>query len=218
MAADDRRPGGRGARARRGRRGREGVLRATDGRPPAWPRSSWATTRPAPSTSAASRRPPARSGSPASTIACRRHADEEVAELIERLNADDEVSGILVQLPVPGHLDGVRLTGLIDPAKDVDGLTPVSAGLLALGPGLRPCTPAGVMELLDHAAPSWRAPRRSSSAARTSSASRWPSCCSRANATVTTCHSRTRDLAAVCRRADVLVVAVGRAGLVAATG
>ena len=68
---------------------------------------------------------------------------EEVVALIERLNADPEVSGILCQLPVPDHLDGVELTGLIDPGKDVDGLTPVSAGLLALGrEGLRPCTPS----------------------------------------------------------------------------
>jgi methylenetetrahydrofolate dehydrogenase (NADP+)/methenyltetrahydrofolate cyclohydrolase len=69
---------------------------------------------------------------------------EQVIELIEQLNADAEVSGIICQLPVPDHLDGVELTGLIDPGKDVDGLTPVSAGLLALGrDGLRPATPVG---------------------------------------------------------------------------
>src|SRR4051794_1445799 len=74
----------------------------------------------------------------------------DVEALIERLNADDAVSGILCQLPVPDHLDGVHLTGLIDAGKDVDGLTPVSAGLLALGrDGLRPCTPQGVMVLLE---------------------------------------------------------------------
>ena len=69
---------------------------------------------------------------------------EQVVELIEQLNADPAVSGILCQLPVPDHLDGVELTGLVDPGKDVDGLTPISAGRLALGePGLRPCTPGG---------------------------------------------------------------------------
>src|SRR3954447_266642 len=76
----------------------------------------------------------------------------EVEALIERLNADDAVSGILLQLPVPDHMDGVHLTGLIDAKKDVDGLTPLSAGLLALGrEGLRPCTPSGVMLLLAEA-------------------------------------------------------------------
>ena len=77
---------------------------------------------------------------------------EQVAGLIEQLNADPAVSGILCQLPVPDHLDGVELTGLVDPGKDVDGLTPISAGRLALGePGLRPCTPEGTMILLEHA-------------------------------------------------------------------
>ena len=69
---------------------------------------------------------------------------EQVVELLSELNADPRVSGILLQLPTPPHIDGSHLTTLIDPAKDVDGLTPVSAGLLAKGlPGLRPCTPAG---------------------------------------------------------------------------
>src|SRR5918995_1601439 len=71
-------------------------------------------------------------------------AQHDVAALLRDLNADARVSGILLQLPTPGHIDGNGLTWLIDPAKDVDGLTPVSAGLLAKGrPGLRPCTPAG---------------------------------------------------------------------------
>src|ERR1044072_7774943 len=79
-------------------------------------------------------------------------AGAELVDLIERLNGDPAVDGILLQLPLPGHLDGVELTGLIDPDKDVDGLTPVSAGRLALGrEGLRPCTPQGVMTLLDAA-------------------------------------------------------------------
>src|ERR1019366_7072896 len=74
---------------------------------------------------------------------------EDVASELEGLNADETVSGVLLQLPVPEHLDGPALTAIIDPDKDVDGLTPVNAGLLSLGrPGLRPCTPLGVMELL----------------------------------------------------------------------
>ena len=105
---------------------------------------------------------------------------EEVAEELERLNADEAVSGVLLQLPVPEHLDGPALTAMIDPDKDVDGLTPVNAGLLSLGrPGLRPCTPLG-RDGAAGATPAWRsrAPRRWSSGARTCSASRWPSCCS----------------------------------------
>ena len=105
---------------------------------------------------------------------------EDLVALIERLNDDSSVDGILLQLPLPGHLDGVELTGMIDADKDVDGLTPVSAGRLTLGiEGLRPCTPQGVMALLGRPARSSRAPRSSSSAGRTSSASRWCSFCSK---------------------------------------
>src|SRR5918992_517806 len=79
-----------------------------------------------------------------------RSSHDEVEDLLRELNDDARVSGILLQLPTPPHIDGGALAATIDPAKDVDGLTPVSAGLLAKGrPGLRPCTPAGVMELLD---------------------------------------------------------------------
>ena len=141
--------------------------------------------------------------------------EAEVTELIERLNADNDVSGILVQLPVPEHLEGVRLTGLVEPAKDVDGLTPVSAGLLALGrPGLRPCTPTGVMLLLEHAGAQLRGAEAVVVGRSNLFGKPMAQLLLAADATVTTCHSRTRDLAAVCRRADVLVVAAGRAGLV----
>jgi len=140
---------------------------------------------------------------------------DDVEALLQDLNADARVSGILLQLPTPAHIDGPGLTWLIDPAKDVDGLTPVSAGLLAKGrPGLRPCTPLGVMELLDrHDVPLEGAeavvvgrsdlvgkPLAQLLLAR--------------HATVTICHSRTRDLPEVCRRADVLVAAVGRPQMV----
>ena len=121
------------------------------------------------------------------------------------------MSGILLQLPTPPQVDGAALTELIDPLKDVDGLTPASAGLLAKGrPGLRPCTPAGVMELLrrhDVALEGAEAVvvGRSDLVGKPLAALLLA-----ANATVTTCHSRTRDLPGVCRRADVLVAAVGR--------
>ncbi|HLH64908.1 MAG TPA: bifunctional methylenetetrahydrofolate dehydrogenase/methenyltetrahydrofolate cyclohydrolase FolD [Solirubrobacteraceae bacterium] len=141
--------------------------------------------------------------------------EQEVAELIRQLNGDDRVSGILLQLPTPAHIDGSRLTTLIDAGKDVDGLTPVSAGLLAKGlPGLRPCTPAGVIELLARhqvamegaeAVVVGRSDLVGKPVAQLLLAE---------NATVTLCHSRTRDLPSVCRRADILIAAVGRAQMI----
>jgi len=141
----------------------------------------------------------------------------EVVELIEQLNADPAVSGILCQLPVPDHLDGVELTGLIDAMKDVDGLTPVSAGLLALGrEGLRPCTPSGVMTLLEVAGTELEGAEAVVIGRSNLFGKPMAQLLLGANATVTMCHSRTRDLAAVCRRADVLIAAVGRARMVKA--
>jgi methylenetetrahydrofolate dehydrogenase (NADP+)/methenyltetrahydrofolate cyclohydrolase len=140
---------------------------------------------------------------------------EEVERLLRELNADADVSGILLQLPTPPQVDGPALTEIIDPQKDVDGLTPISAGLLAKGrPGLRPSTPQGVMELLrrhDVALVGAEAVvvGRSDLVGKPLAALLLA-----ANATVTMCHSRTRDLGAVCRRADVLVAAVGRPGIV----
>jgi methylenetetrahydrofolate dehydrogenase (NADP+)/methenyltetrahydrofolate cyclohydrolase len=140
---------------------------------------------------------------------------DAVVALLRELNADARVSGILLQLPTPPQVDGLAMTGLIDPAKDVDGLTPVSAGLLAQGrPGLRPCTPAGVMELLRrHDVTTEGAEAvvvgRSNLVGRPLAALLLAG-----NATVTVCHSRTRDLPAVCRRADILVAAVGRPRMV----
>src|SRR5436190_2723227 len=142
-------------------------------------------------------------------------SEDEVAMLIERLNEDDAVSGILCQLPVPDHMDGLKLTGLIGPAKDVDGLTPVSAGLLALGrEGLRPCTPVGAMLLLEEAGAELEGAEAVVVGRSNLFGKPMAQLLLAANATVTTCHSRTRDLAAVCRRADVLVAAVGRAQMV----
>ncbi len=140
---------------------------------------------------------------------------DHVERLLRELNDDARVSGILLQLPTPPQVDGPALTELIDPKKDVDGLTPISAGLLAKGrPGLRPCTPQGVMELLRrHEVELTGAEAvvvgRSDLVGKPLAALLLA-----ANATVTTCHSRTRDLAEVCRRADVLVAAVGQPGLV----
>ena len=142
-------------------------------------------------------------------------AREQLAELLDALNGDERVHGVLLQLPLPPQLDPDELTALIDPGKDVDGLTPVSAGLLMHGrPGLVPCTPAGVMELLRHAGTELRGAEavvlgRSLLVGRPLAAMLLG-----ADATVTICHSRTRDLAEVCRRADVLVAAVGSPRLV----
>ncbi len=140
---------------------------------------------------------------------------EEVVGLLERLNLDPEVSGIIVQLPVPEHLDGTELTGLVRADKDVDGLTAMSAGLLTLGrPGLRPCTPGGVMELLADAGTELEG-REAVVIGRSNLFGKpMAQLLLGANATVTVAHSRTADLPAVCRRADVLVAAVGRAEMV----
>jgi methylenetetrahydrofolate dehydrogenase (NADP+)/methenyltetrahydrofolate cyclohydrolase len=144
-------------------------------------------------------------------------SQDEVAELLASLNDDPAVSGILLQLPVPDHLDGDALTALIDPGKDVDGLTPVSAGALAQGrPGLRPCTPSGVIELLD----AYDVPLEGAEAVvvgRSLLVGRpLVFLLLERNATLTVCHSRTRDLPAVCARADVLVAAVGSPRLIGA--
>ncbi len=145
----------------------------------------------------------------------------QVTELLEALNEDDAVNGVLLQLPVPAHLDGPALTGLIDPAKDVDGLTPVNAGLLSLGqPGLRPCTPLGVMELLSSVQggdAGWLAGAEAVVIGRSNLFGKpMAQLLLGANATVTVCHSRTRDLPGVCARADVLIAAIGRPRLVGA--
>jgi methylenetetrahydrofolate dehydrogenase (NADP+)/methenyltetrahydrofolate cyclohydrolase len=139
----------------------------------------------------------------------------EIADELESLNADDEVSGILLQLPLPGDLDGSALTALIDPRKDVDGLTPVNAGLLAFGrPALRPATPLGVMELLADTGVDLQGAEvvvvgRSNLFGKPMAA-----LALQANATVTVCHSRTRDLRGACARADVLIAAAGRPRLI----
>jgi methylenetetrahydrofolate dehydrogenase (NADP+)/methenyltetrahydrofolate cyclohydrolase len=144
-------------------------------------------------------------------------AREDVVAVVERLNADPDVSGMIVQLPVPAHLDGSELTGLVRADKDVDGLTPLSAGRLALAvPGLRPCTPLAVMELLAEAGAELRGAEAVVIGRSNLFGKPMGQLLLQADATVTTCHSRTRDLPAVCRRADVLIAAVGRAEMVRA--
>jgi len=140
----------------------------------------------------------------------------ELAELIRALNADERVHGILLQLPLPSHLDQDELIGLIDPAMDVDGLTPVNAGLLVQGrpEAIAPCTPAGVMELLREEEVELECARAVVIGRSILVGKPLASLLLAANATVTHCHSRTRDLAAVCREADVLVAAAGSPGLV----
>jgi methylenetetrahydrofolate dehydrogenase (NADP+)/methenyltetrahydrofolate cyclohydrolase len=140
---------------------------------------------------------------------------EQIAEELANLNADAAVSGVLLQLPLPGHLDGAALTAMIDPGKDVDGLTPVNAGLLALGlPGLRPCTPSGVMELLASVDTKLEGAEAVVIGRSNLFGKPMAQLLLAQNATVTVCHSRTRDLRAVCARAEVLIVAVGRARMV----
>jgi methylenetetrahydrofolate dehydrogenase (NADP+)/methenyltetrahydrofolate cyclohydrolase len=140
---------------------------------------------------------------------------EQVAEELERLNDDRAVSGVLLQLPLPAHLNGPALTGLISPDKDVDGLTPVNAGLLSLGrPGLRPATPLGVMELLADSDIELEGAEAVVVGRSNLFGKPMAQLLLERNATVTVCHSRTRDLREVCSRAELLIVAVGRARMV----
>jgi methylenetetrahydrofolate dehydrogenase (NADP+)/methenyltetrahydrofolate cyclohydrolase len=142
-------------------------------------------------------------------------AQEDLLALVRDLNEDDEVDGILVQLPLPEHLDADQVVAALDPAKDVDGLTPTSAGLLARGePGLVPATPQGVMELIRSAGVDPEG-KEAVIVGRSNLVGR-PlfSLLLGGNATVTVCHSRTRDLGEVCRRAEILVAAAGQPRLV----
>ncbi|WP_109529357.1 bifunctional 5,10-methylenetetrahydrofolate dehydrogenase/5,10-methenyltetrahydrofolate cyclohydrolase [Nocardia aurea] len=142
---------------------------------------------------------------------------EELERVVDELGADDEVDGILVQLPLPAHLDAAAVIARIHPDKDVDGLTEVSAGRLALNrPGLRPCTPSGVIRLLDWAGVGIKGAHavvvgRSDLVGRPQA-----QLLLARDATVTICHRYTADLASATRTADILVVAAGVPGLVGA--
>lgn len=144
-------------------------------------------------------------------------SEVELLELVGRLNADDDVDGILVQLPLPSHLDEARVIDAIDPRKDVDGLHPVSAGLLSLGqPGLVPATPLGVMALLEEYDVALSGARAVVVGRSVLVGKPMALLLLAANATVTICHSRTRDLGHHTSEADVLVAAVGVPGLIQA--
>jgi methylenetetrahydrofolate dehydrogenase (NADP+)/methenyltetrahydrofolate cyclohydrolase len=140
---------------------------------------------------------------------------EELLNLVAALNARDEIDGILIQLPLPAHIDAKALLDAVSPAKDVDGLHPVNAGRLQAGrPALAPCTPAGVIEILrrseipiagQHAVVVGRSDLVGKPAAML---------LLHQNATVTICHSKTRDLGAITRQADILVAAIGRPGFI----
>jgi methylenetetrahydrofolate dehydrogenase (NADP+)/methenyltetrahydrofolate cyclohydrolase len=142
---------------------------------------------------------------------------DEMLELVASLNAREDIDGILIQLPLPAHVDTKALLDAVDPAKDVDGFHPVNAGRLQAGrPALAPCTPAGVIELLkrseiamagQHAVVVGRSDIVGKPAAML---------LLHQNATVTICHSKTRDLGAITRQADILVAAIGVPGFITA--
>lgn len=138
-------------------------------------------------------------------------SEAELLEVIAQLNNDDAVDGILVQLPLPKHIDARKVIEAISPAKDVDGFHPITVGLLHLGrPTFAPCTPAGVIRLIDSTGEAIDGKHavvigRSDIVGKPMSA-----LLLQRNATVTICHSKTRDLAAIARQADILVAAIGR--------
>src|SRR5271166_3235811 len=139
----------------------------------------------------------------------------ELLALIDSLNRREEIDGILVQLPLPGQVDAKRVLMVVDPAKDVDGFHPVNVGFLSTQrPGLVPCTPAGVIEILKRS----KIPVAGQEAVvvgRSDIVGKPTAMLLiNGNATVTVCHSKTRDLPGVCRRADILVAAIGRAGMI----
>jgi methylenetetrahydrofolate dehydrogenase (NADP+)/methenyltetrahydrofolate cyclohydrolase len=142
-------------------------------------------------------------------------SEAELLAEIARLNLDGEVDGILVQLPLPKHIDATKVIDAIEPMKDVDGFHPINAGLLHLGrPALVPCTPSGVIRLIESTGETMEGKHavvigRSDIVGKPVAA-----LLLQRNATVTICHSRTRDLAAVARQADILVAAIGKARFV----
>ena len=141
----------------------------------------------------------------------------ELATLVEGLNAEAAVSGFFIQLPLPGGLDPLALISAIDPAKDVDGLSPLSAGRLAVGlPSLLPCTPHGVVQLLRRSGVEIEG-REAVVIGRSNLVGKpLVQLLLRENATVTVCHSRTKDLPGVASRAELLIVAAGRREFVGA--
>lgn len=140
---------------------------------------------------------------------------DELLELVQDLNRRDEIDGILVQLPLPPQVDSKKVLMAVDPAKDVDGFHPVNVGFLSTQrPGLVPCTPAGIIEILKRShipivGQEAVVVGRSDIVGKPTAM-----LLINGNATVTVCHSKTRDLPGVCRRGDILVAAIGRAGMI----
>ncbi|MCL5292595.1 MAG: bifunctional methylenetetrahydrofolate dehydrogenase/methenyltetrahydrofolate cyclohydrolase FolD [Actinobacteria bacterium] len=143
--------------------------------------------------------------------------EDELLSLVERLNASPDIDGVLVQLPLPDHIDEKRVLEAIDPDKDVDGFHPINVGRLVVGErGFRPATPSGIIELLNRSGVELKGKEavvvgRSNIVGKPVALMLLEK-----HATVTVCHSRTRDLAEVCRRAEVLVVAIGKARMITA--
>lgn len=140
---------------------------------------------------------------------------EDLIRLVHGLNQRDEIDGILVQLPLPPQVDSKAVLLAVDPAKDVDGFHPLNVGLLSTQrPGLVPCTPGGILELLNRSGIAIASAEAVVVGRSDIVGKPVAMLLTNSNATVTICHSRTRDLPAVCRRADILVAAIGRAGMI----
>src|SRR5438477_1904037 len=140
---------------------------------------------------------------------------QDLLDLVADLNRREEIDGILVQLPLPSHVDAKKVLLAVDPAKDVDGFHPMNVGYLSTRrPGLVPCTPAGVMEILKRSGIEV-AGQEAVVVGRSDIVGKPVAMLlTNANATVTICHSKTRDLPGVCRRADILIAAIGKAGMI----
>ncbi len=140
----------------------------------------------------------------------------ELVELVTDLNGDNRVSGVLIQQPVPAQIDMTRVIAALDPVKDVDGFHPVNAGLLALGlpGGVEPCTPAGIVELLEHSGVGVSGANAVVVGRSNLVGKPVALLLLKRNATVTICHTRTGDLAAHTRQADILIAAAGRLELI----
>lgn len=144
--------------------------------------------------------------------------EEELISLIDRLNNDDKVNGILVQLPLPKHIDEDRIIKAISPKKDVDGFHPMSVGALSIGQkGFVSCTPAGVIQLIKRSGIEIEGKECVVIGRSNIVGKPMAMLLLRENGTVTVCHSRTKDLKEVCRRADILVVAIGRQRMIDAS-
>ena len=139
----------------------------------------------------------------------------ELLDLVESLNSRDQIDGILVQLPLPPHVDAKKVLMAVDPAKDVDGFHPLNVGFLSTQrPGLVPCTPAGVMEILHRSGISVSGADAVVVGRSDIVGKPMAMLLTNAHATVTICHSKSHDLPGICRRADILVAAIGRTGMI----